>query len=813
MSRQSPRISSSGGESVNKWKIPHYYRRSSAASSLQSNGSDNPNSTPSTPGVNVMSSPKKVLLEDPKKGTKRPVYRSRKNKKKNGEMVFVNYTVQDSASEDSVTSAPAAEVPTTGVSPVLNSKKKSSRSRMLKIFGSSKAPPAVAGGSNLVSCAENEVMSDPYAVSSTSAPAKRSYGSFLKYGKFHGSPAHSRANESVPGLLSEEVVPKSVYSPNLVKPAAIGHFSDSPRKIGYLGGGNLNVESSESPVAYRYLSTNHASSAVELGAYPYNKASFSESVISAKKHTDENDASIAFSKMFSRKRANTGGSESSLLSLGHNAQEQLQSNMVPALRKNMSATSISSISYRSPIRTASPARPRSSTRGSYSHAAGSHSRADSQDAGSFIGAESFLDSQIANRNASAAKHRKKQESISESRLYNSSATNSTAVNSSGNQNVVTPSSSSLVTPPPFTSGCTVPSTTSASSTPSAMDLTIASQTGSFGNLVSGSINPAGNHSTLNISQPVLDRDSSSELLFEESDIPTPVDNLPALRSMSKALDTKVEDSKEQIAPSQAAHNASNTNDRTLKRSHLNIDALDALLPHEGSTSSSQGGSILTKSTSSVSDNMIIGRWQDQGFYSLIDAGPGGADIRNLEGIREKTIPATAFNLSGGTTAAEGLGYEAFESQLFLGQGYRQDGQPHQVDMEFDFVNSASFFHKQREVSSGGSNGSGQAEEPVGTPVNGQNSAVTSVANVSPGTIATVSVGEVGNSGLYHRNFDRLGVHPNSIPHARPKAGQALPLYSMGQWKAINNDLEAITDSLGISGEMTDAPYGYQPNRG
>ncbi|QLQ82050.1 hypothetical protein HG537_0G03040 [Torulaspora globosa] len=806
MSKQSPRISSSGVESVNKWKIPHYYRRSSAASS---NGSDNAvGSTPSTPGTGVMSSPKKVLLEDPKKGSKRPVYRSRKNKKKNGEMVFVNYTVQDSSSEDST---PITGVPTTGVSPVLNSKKKTSRSRMLKIFGSSKAPPVVAGGSNLVSCAENEVMSDPYAVSSTNAPAKRSYGSFLKYGKFHGSPAHSRPNESVTALLSEEVVPKSVYSPNLVKPASIGRFvGDSPRKVGYLGGGN--GESIESPMEYRYLSARHASSAAELGTYAYNKGSVPESVISDKKHTDENDASIAFSKMFSRKRANTGGSESSLLSLSHNAQEQLQSTMVPALRKNMSASSISSISYRSPIRTASPARPRSSTRGSFTHAVSSHNRADSQDASSFIGAESFLDSQIANGSGSAAKHRRKQESISESnRLYISSATNSTVVNSSGNQNVVTPSSSSLVTPPPFTSGYTVPSNTSASSTPSAMDLTLASHTGSFGNLVNSisSINPTGHHSTLNVSQPVLDRDSSSELLFEESDIPTPIDNLPALTSMSKASETKVEDSIGEIVPS--VLKGSNTNDRSIKRTHPNTDALDALLPHEGSTSSSQGGSILTKSTSSVSDNIVIGRWQDQGYYSLIDAGQGGADIRNLEGIHEKTIPASAFNLSGGTTTVESLDYEAFESQLFLGHGYRQGQQRHQVDMEFDFINSASFLNKQTEISLGGSNDSGQAEAAVGTPVNGQISTVTSVANFSPGTNATVLAEEGENSGVYHRNFDRSGVRPNSMPHAH-RSGQLLPLYSMGQWKAINNDLEAITDSLGISGEMTDAST-YRPNRG
>lgn len=820
MSRQSPRNSSHGAESVNKWKIPHYYRRSSAASSLHSTGSDNGNgSTPSTPGVNVMSSPKKVLVEDPKKGKKRPVYRSRKNKKKNGEMVFVNYTVQDSASEDGMTSASTPELPPAEPSPALNPKKKSSRSRMLKIFGSSKAPPAAVGGTNLMACAEDEVMSDPYVTESTSAPAKRSYGSFLKYGRFHGHLPHGRRSESTPELVSEEVVPKSsTYSPNLVKPVSVGRFSsDSPRKINYLGGGNASFESVQSPVENRFLAANQAlnsSSTIEADAYSYSKTSFPESQEVDKRHTDENDASIAFSKMFTRKRTNTGGSMSSLISLGHNAQEQLQTTAAaPSLRKNMSTSSVSSISYLSPLRTASPARPRSGTRGSYSHASSSHSRAESVDAANFIGTESFLDSQVANRSGSVTKPRRKQEPFSEAhRLYSTSASNSTILNNGGNQNVVTPSSSSLVTPPPFTSGYTIPSNNSASSTPSVMDLAHATQTGSFGNLVSSisSMNATGNHSTFNVSQPLLDRDSSSEILLEDSDTQTPVDNLPALRGMSKPAETKVEDGTMEAVP-QAQHKGASTIDREIKRkslhNHPNIDALELLLPHGGSTSSSQGGSILTKSTSSVSDNVVISHWQDQGCYSLIDAGSGGGETSNQDVLHDKMVAGIGLKFPSGTTTAGNMDYD-----MFLETSGKPD-EHSQMDLDFDFGNASTFFSEQRNISPESSNSSGQPGVRTETPANGQNSAVTSVANFSPGTNATISVEEIGNVGSYHRSFDRLGSHANAMSHAGAKQAQPGSLYSMGQWKAINNDLDAITDSLGINDETADSTYMYHSERG
>lgn len=801
MSRPSPRTSTSGTESVNKWKIPHYYRRSSAASSIQSNGSDNGNgSTPSTPGVNVMSSPKKVLMEDPKKGKKRSVYRSRKNKK-NGEMVFVNYTVQDSASEDSTTTTP--EIPSTSSSPALNSKKKSSRSRMLKIFGSSKAPHMTGSGSNLMACAENEVMCDPYGSegSTPTALAKRSYGSFLKYGRFHGTSAHNRKSESAPSLISEEVVPKSIQSPNLVKPALIGGFvGDSPRKVSYLGGATSKLETVESPADPR-LTEYGSRSGIE--SYSYGKAMLPESAVGAKKHSDENDASIAFSKMFTRKRANTGGSMSSSLSIGHNAQEQAQSNAsVPSLRKNMSASSISSYSYRSPIRTASPARPRSSTRGSFTHGMSFHTRTESQDAGSIAlaGAESFLDSQTTARASCINKHRRKQESISEShRLYSTSASNSTILNGYGSQNVVTPSSSSFVTPPPFTSGFTIPSNASTSSTPSVMDLTHASHSGSgsVGNLLSSGsgMTSAGYHSSFNVSQPILDQDSSSEILYEDSDIPTPADN----------LGVSIEQEAAEAITTHAQHKVINVANSKIKnfQNYLNIDAFDAFLPHGGSTSSSQGGSILTKSTSSVSENVLTGHWQDQACYSLIDAGSEGIETKGQN--CGKVVSGEALKLSSGTNTTDNLNYKAFKAKKFPEAPYKLEEQL-QMDFDFGSENSSSFINDQRNLSPEGSNDSGQVGVNRSTPVNGQNSAVTSVVNFSPGTNATMSVEEIPSSGSYHRNFDRLNNHANVTSHPSSTAAQSSNFYTVGQWKAINSDLDAITDSLGISDEMADPSF-------
>lgn len=741
MSRPSSRGSvTPGAESVNKWKIPHYYRRSSGASSHQSSGSEA--GTPITPGTNSMSSPKKVLVEDPKKGKKRPAYRSRKNsKKKAGDMVFVNYTVQDTASEENaVDSAP--ELPPT---PAISHKKKSSRSRMLKIFGSSKEPNEADNGAHLAACPENDGL---YEHESAQISTKRSCSSFLRYGRFHHG--HSKRSENT---AEEEVVPKSSQSPNLVKPASNGiFFGNSSRKVKYLGG----------------MVKNEISSQDSMNGKP----------------SDENDASIAFSKMFTRNGANTSGSMSSLISLNQNLQDQQSQSHpsvgVPALKKNMSASSISSLSYRcSPIRTASPARPRSGTRGSYT--ASLHSVIDTEDANNaiFTGNDTYLDSRIGNRNTSVLRHKKKQDSISDThRLYSTSASASTFLNN--NSNAVTPSSSSLVTPPPFTPGYSLPSNTSASSTPSVMEYAHISQPATYNGLIN-SANSLGHHSAFNINQPLSERDSSSEILFGDSDIPTPVDNQPALRGVSKA--TLEEDEEKGRMEQEAISNNTSKNKNLLVRQK--VDNLELLLPHGSSTGSSQGGSILTNSTSSIPDSSIMGHWQDSNCYALFDSGTGikGEHNEKISSGRTLRVASSADLRNGDNGNIINTG--AMEKDFYA---------------QFDFDNAAAFFHDQSKILA--PEFSHVVEQParnVSTPIDEQASAVTSIANYSPGAAATISMEDTA-----HR--DDRSHHANAMMHSSSNASQATAGNSTGQWKSINNDLDAITNSLGMSDEINDLSF-------
>lgn len=784
MSRPSSRASSTpGSESVNKWKIPHYYRRSSAASSQQSSGSEA--GTPVTPGTNSMSSPKKVLVEDPKKGKKRPVYRSRKNsRKKAGEMVFVNYTVQDTAPEEGEVEVPVSELPPMAPSPAIGHKKKSSRSRMLKIFGSSKESPKVEEETHLAAFAENDGVYEPEPYLSAS---KRSCSSFLRYGRFHH--AHSKRSEPSADYAPEEVVPKSSQSPNLVKPASAGIFSgNSSRKVKYLGGMVKN-ESSVDP-GYQ------------------NATGMSEAPVVAGKPSDDNDASIAFSKMFSRNGANTSGSMPSLISLNQNAQDQQPHSShsgtgIPSLKKNMSASSISSLSYRcSPIRTASPARPRSSTRGSYNCGVSLHGVVDTEDGSNPIlsATDTYLDSRVGNRNGSILRHKKKQDSISDShRFYSTSASASTILNNN-NSSAVTPSSSSLVTPPPFTPGYSLPSNTSASSTPSVMEYAPGGQPATFSGLANGA-STSGHHSSFNIVQPCLERDSSSEIFFGDSDFPTPVDSQPALRGIAKA--TLKEDEEEFNEREHGIAHGTITNSK--RRNSLvrqKGDNLDLVLPHGSSTGSSQVGSILTNSTSSITDTSLMGNWQDSSCYASFDTGMG-FKAENFE----KAASGRAHKMPTATTA---IGRTSSKNSDYMPVG-NMDSQGKELGMcaQFDFENAAAFFHEQsKNLTSDYGYTAEQSAQRANTPIDEQASAVTSIANYSPSAAATISMDEAANSSLNYREFDRPH-YANPMVHSTSTASQSVAGHSVGQWKSINNDLDAITDSFGISDEINDLPFTYQ----
>ncbi|EDO18456.1 hypothetical protein Kpol_1032p50, partial [Vanderwaltozyma polyspora DSM 70294] len=146
-------LPSPSAKSINKWKIPHYYKRSQSQHSNQTSKEGDSNVSTPVPNVNLVASPKKVIL-DPIGNNRGTLSKQKKSSKKNGRMVFVNYTVQDTISEnelaiesqDMLSSQQFASnltVPTD-----LPVGKNNSRRNMLKIFGSTKNSP-ISGANSM----------------------------------------------------------------------------------------------------------------------------------------------------------------------------------------------------------------------------------------------------------------------------------------------------------------------------------------------------------------------------------------------------------------------------------------------------------------------------------------------------------------------------------------------------------------------------------------------------------------------------------------------------------------------------------------
>lgn len=156
--------------------------------------------------------------------------------------------------------------------------------------------------------------------------------------------------------------------------------------------------------------------------------------------TDENDASVAFSKLFTRKRTNTGGSISSLLSLSATQPS------IPALDRHQSSTSVTSSMRYSPIRSGSQNRTRSNTRTSNHRLSRdltslqTSMKISNTDSSELPGMESYLDT---HNKGNKPTHRKKQESISDmARLHSAQG----AVMNYACTNSITSISSSSSTP-------------------------------------------------------------------------------------------------------------------------------------------------------------------------------------------------------------------------------------------------------------------------------------------------------------------------------------------------------------------------------
>lgn len=246
---------------------------------------------------------------------------------------------------------------------------------------------------------------------------------------------------------------------------------------------------------------------------------------------EDNDASIAFSKMFTqKKRASTmdsiAPSRSSRNSLTNGvlqAKPTGTGNSDGSLNNNPISTAMANM-Y-SPIRTVSPARTRSSTRGSANFRLSKDFTAlgsvpDSTETG-YVNNSAYMDSQNThkipmmnpgnvngiNLTNNRSTHRKKQESISEAFNKQQQMMNNT---------IQTPSTGMpLVTPPYFATAFGVPSSNSTSSTPSVGDLSAVGYTSQNNAHQTGSMYLDGNAQ--------MDNNQSNSVI-ELSDIQTPMES-------------------------------------------------------------------------------------------------------------------------------------------------------------------------------------------------------------------------------------------------------------------------------------------------
>ncbi|SCV04287.1 LAMI_0H14906g1_1 [Lachancea mirantina] len=408
---------SAPAESVTKWKIPHYYRRSSPNNGTSKSEKQNSASSDATKdgnNINIMRTPRPIQLDDSSsQGSKKGPL----SKTKKGEMVFVNYTVKDSKPSETTTLK----------------KKKSHRSRMLKIFGSSTSivDEESRESSESFDTFERSNSSTDASTSNVSSPpfptSKRNYASFLRCSKLNASsPAVYTTDLTSP----QETVPKSTPSPGNQRPALRRSISSNVSLVNNFGRASVemafqnqryganpsqveNLEDEE--FDHHYLDQYQNNGDPTGSHFASNPHWNSQNTTTALRPAgtvekgvgDENDASIAFSKMFTRKRANTGGSMGSFIS------SNASGNVSSSLHRNLSTNSVSSMAHRySPNRAGSPTKNLPLLRTTSNRASREISyHPPPVHLGSEVGykTETYLDSHTKHRNS----HRRKNESISE----------------------------------------------------------------------------------------------------------------------------------------------------------------------------------------------------------------------------------------------------------------------------------------------------------------------------------------------------------------------------------------------------------------
>ncbi|KAG0665562.1 hypothetical protein C6P45_000439 [Maudiozyma exigua] len=442
---------------------------------------------------------------------------------------------------------------------------------------------------------------------------------------------------------------------------------------------------------------------------------------SPKLKNEENDASIAFSKMVTKKkRASTMDSIPSSrnsMSNGNNMIKPIGSN---GANKDINSGLSSMNNIYSPIRTASPARQRSSTRGSSNYRL-------SRDISSLSSVpdapeNSYLDTQQYNQKVPGTNgngtiiptnnsntrigHRKKQESISEVYRQQQQIMNNT---------VSTPSSASVpfITPPYFTSNLAIPSSNSTSSTPSVGDLSTAGLVHGNGmNLSQGMYMNTSNSSFLegNVSMD----NSQNNAIIEMSDIQTPLESNPGIDAVTSTTTPTT-----QGTPSNLL-NKNGKDRRFIRNSNLEHENMP-YLPNDTSTSSSSAMESLMTNSLSTSTSHTLNKIPTNASNIVYQNANGEPFTLVNTGIASNDINLNHFN------NGKMLGMQRLTNTN--GNTNMSDDQLiQQMYMEFDFENPNGFLNDNQRVMSGTAHGDMITESPTMTSIAGATS------STSPSTI-------------------------------------------------------------------------------
>ncbi|CCF56550.1 hypothetical protein KAFR_0B02520 [Kazachstania africana CBS 2517] len=404
---------------------------------------------------------------------------------------------------------------------------------------------------------------------------------------------------------------------------------------------------------------------------------------------EENDASIEFSKMFIRKRADTVGSIYSGRSASTSTPLNNVSNCISktTTQRVASIGSLSSLTNRySPIRTASPARPRSATRTSSVYRLSRdltslYSVPDEEEAVENADNETFLDSQYPSKyytnnynNPTTLRfgHKKKQESISD--LYRHSRTTSAV-------SVTTPSSSSFMTSPYLNSTFAVAASGSVASTPTTYDKYGATNENTNSVLTNAYASSRAS-SNMNRKSEI----DSNNAMIEFAELRSSLEHLPVIKGIGKKKhdnrkDTiydsnnndniQIKQEKSFATSGTDAHtiDMGNTTSHTINN-HVNDDLL-RIFTRDSSENGSVMDCLMGNSLSTIASSTQGHNFPSNEEYSLINTGAGLVDVNlnrftNSPMVQSKVISSNpGINIPNGdelmTQSASGFSFEGSTS--------------------------------------------------------------------------------------------------------------------------------------------------------